>query len=80
MMTDEAREARREYLRKYRKENADRIRESKRAWERENREKCNGYVRKWRRSHPEIVAEINARYWRRRAERMQKEQEEKTDE
>lgn len=80
MMSEEAREARREYQREYRKKNADRIRANKREWQHRNKERCNGYVRAWRRNHPDAVSEINARYWKKKAEQMKRDREDGTNE
>lgn len=32
------------------------------------------YLREWKKAHPDKVREYNARYWKRRAERMAREQ------
>ena len=53
-MTEEAKAARKAYLREYRKKNAERI---------------NAYNRSWRRANPEKAREYNARYWKKRAAR-----------
>lgn len=55
VMTDNALKARREYGRKYREENRERLRE---------------YHRNWSRDNPERVRAHQARYWQRQAERM----------
>lgn len=34
------------------------------------------YLREWKKAHPDKVREYNARYWKRRAERMAQEQHE----
>lgn len=47
-MTDEAREARNEYMRN---------------WRKKNREKVNERNRKYRENHKEKVKEYNERYW-----------------
>lgn len=51
-MTDAAKEARREYLRAYKRKNAEYI---------------NAYNRAWRKAHPEKVKEYNAAYWSKKA-------------
>ncbi len=51
-MTDEARRARSEYLKEYRRKNAARI---------------NAYNRQWRAENPDKTREYNARYWSKRA-------------
>ena len=52
-MTEEAKKARREYYRKYRERNAD---------------KLNSYKRKWSAANPDKIAESQRRYWERKAE------------
>lgn len=52
MLSEKARAARREYQRKWRAANPDRIRK---------------YQQKWRAAHPEYVRECNERYWERKA-------------
>ena len=51
-MTEEAKKARREYYREYRKKNRERINENYRKWTREN---------------PEKAKAIQARYWQKKA-------------
>lgn len=53
-MTQEAIEARRDYKRKYRSE---------------NRERINAQQREWRANHPAKVQEYQKRYWEKRAEK-----------
>ena len=74
-MTEEAKAARREYQRQYRKDNKEKVLASKRDWEKRNRDKVNGYVRNWRRNHPDAVAAINERYWMKKAEQMKRDRE-----
>lgn len=52
-MTDEARQARREY---------------KRAYNRANAAKVNEYQRNWRRANPDKVKAYNQNYWQKRAQ------------
>ena len=47
-----AKEKQREYMRNWRKRNKDRV---------------NAYMRKYRKENPEKIAEINKRYWERKA-------------
>lgn len=57
-MNDAAREARREYLRKWREKNREHIRE---------------YYREWSRRNPDKVRANAARYWSRKGEELQAE-------
>ena len=43
-MSEQARQAQREYLKNWRKENADHVREYQRKWREENRNKVRGYA------------------------------------
>lgn len=52
-MTPEARAAKNEYMREYRKK---------------NRDKCNANSRRWRRNNPEKVKACAIRYWEKKAE------------
>lgn len=54
-MTEEAKIARREYAREWRKRNREALRE---------------YNRRWREDNPDKVAATTARYWQRKAEEM----------
>ena len=56
-MNEEARAARREYMKEYREN---------------NRERINAYQRAWNHAHPEKVAAYNAGYWTRKAAAEQK--------
>ena len=47
-MTDAAKQTRKEYLREYRRKNAQAI---------------NAYNRKWRKANPEKVRAYNSKYW-----------------
>lgn len=48
-------------------------REYMRRWRRENKDKVNAYMRKYRKENPEKIAEINKRYWKKKAlEEMEK--------
>ena len=51
-MTDEARAARQDYLREYRRKNAERI---------------NEYNRNWRKANPDKTRAYNAAYWSKKA-------------
>lgn len=53
-MTDEAKQARKDYQREYKRKNAERI---------------NEYNRNWRKAHPEKTKQYNANYWNKRANR-----------
>ena len=58
-LTPEAREARRVYMKEYRaRMSADKQKQRR------------IYDRKWRREHPEATKAINARYWNKRAQKM----------
>lgn len=52
-MNDNAKNTRRDYFRKYRQE---------------NREKLNAYSREWRKTHPVKAGAIAVRYWEKKAE------------
>ena len=51
-MTEEAKQARKEYQREYKKKNAKAI---------------NAYNRAWRKAHPEKVKAYNSNYWNKKA-------------
>ena len=80
MIDDEqARAARYEYFREYRRKNRERLNAYRREWERKNHDKrqayreankdrINAYQRKWRKEHPAKCREYERRYWRKRAE------------
>jgi len=55
-MTDEAKRARAEYQREYKRANAKRI---------------NEYNRAWRRAHPDKVKQYNANYWTKQANKKE---------
>ena len=58
-MSKAAREAKRAYMRE---------------WRKNNRDKTNGYLKKWRQENPEKVKEYNRRHWEKKAaEQEQKE-------
>ena len=67
-MTDAAKEARREYMRKWREENRQSIREYNRNWRRANRDAMNRYAKEWRDANPDKVKGYRESYWERRAE------------
>lgn len=50
-MTEEAKEARKEYMRK---------------WQVKNREHVNDYMKKWRSNNPDKVKQYNESYWERK--------------
>ena len=52
-MTDQAKQIKLDYQRK---------------WQKENREYINEYQRNWRSKHPEKVKQYNQSYWERKAE------------
>ncbi|HLR35714.1 MAG TPA: hypothetical protein VK071_10380 [Tissierellales bacterium] len=56
MISDRAREARKEYSRKYYKE---------------NREKILKYQKRWRKENPEKVKEYNDKYWENKARELE---------
>lgn len=51
-MTEDAKQARREYQKKYKRQNAERI---------------NAYNRAWRKANPEKTRQYNERYWNKKA-------------
>lgn len=67
-LTEAAREARREYMRKWREENRQSIREYNRNWRRANRDAMNRYAKEWRDANPDKVKGYRESYWERRAE------------
>ena len=54
-MTDEAKQARAEYQREYKRKNA---------------EKINAYNRAWRKANPEKTRQYNQNYWQKKANEM----------
>ena len=59
-MTEEAIEARKNYMREYRAKNREHRRE---------------YMAEWRANHKDKIAEYNSRYWEKRAAQMQQDTE-----
>jgi hypothetical protein len=55
-MSEEAKAAKREYMRKYREKNRERMNETHRAWRKSNRHK---------------IEEYNERFWNKKAKEMQ---------
>lgn len=53
----QALEARREYLRK---------------WRQKNKKRVNAYQKQYRKENPEKIKEINARYWMKKAQEMER--------
>ena len=51
-MTEEAKQARKEYMKK---------------WQAENRDHVNDYMKQYRAKHPEKVKQYNQSYWERKA-------------
>lgn len=68
LMTDAAKEARREYMRKWREENRQSIREYNRNWRRDNRDAMNQYAKNWRDANPEKMRGYRESYWERKAQ------------
>lgn len=54
-MTEKQKAARAAYMKEYRKKNAEKVRETK---------------RKWDKAHPEKLKEYQERYWEKQADRM----------
>ena len=67
-MTDEAKNARREYMRRWRQENRLSVREYNRNWRRANRDAMNRYAKEWRDANPDKVKGYRESYWERKAE------------
>ena len=63
-------EARKEYYRNWRSKHRDYIREYKRQYYQRNKRHIQAYNRLWNQRNPEKKAQIMARYWERRSERM----------
>lgn len=61
-MTEAAMDAKRAYRREY-----------MRKWRKENPDKCRQYVKAWRKNNPEAVKRYNDEYWERVAKRAQDE-------
>lgn len=64
---------RREYYRRYREANRERLRQYDKKWREkhsgeEDRAKRNDYAREWRRKNPDKVKAAQARYWAKRLE------------
>ena len=70
ILTDAAKEARREYMRKWREENRQSIREYNRNWRRANRDAMNQYAKNWRDANPEKTKGYRESYWERKAEQI----------
>lgn len=70
-LTDEAKNARRAYMRQWRQENRISVREYSRNWRRANREAMNRYAKAWRDANPDKVKAYREAYWQRKAEAEQ---------
>ena len=56
-VSEKAKEARKEYMREWRKKNMSHV---------------NAYARRWRKNNPEKVAAMAARYWEKKAEQAER--------
>ncbi len=70
MSSRERDEARKEYYKQWRSEHQEHIREYKRKYYQRNKRRIQAYNRRWVQCNPEKKAEIMARYWKRRNEKL----------
>lgn len=66
-MTEQAKAARREYRKKWREANADKVKAYNKDWAQRNPDKVRGYHNKWQRNNPDKVRGYVDSYWERKA-------------
>ncbi len=64
---EKARQARREYNKRYREKNREKINEYNRQWNKENRDKKAAIDRRYRKNNPEKLKATLERYWLKKA-------------
>ena len=67
ILTEEAKNERREYMRRWREKNRLSVREYSRNWRRNNREAMNQYAKAWRDANPDKVKAYREAYWERKS-------------
>ena len=67
ILTEEAKNERREYMRRWREKNRLSVREYSRNWRRNNREAMNQYAKAWRDANPDRVKQYQDAYWERKS-------------
>ena len=69
MMSEEAKEARRKYMREYQRTDEHKKKHAiqQKAWREKNKDKTNAYYREWAKRNPDKVRRYKETYWERRA-------------